>query len=223
MISRKLSMSVICVIIMFFIVQISHASGLIEGISAVLSKEIRLTWNEETFIPKESDGAIVYPIVYNGRTYLPARFIADKAGIHVGWDDKTKTVSFKQLSQNVQQEPYKDNGIIGEWKGVYSGSQGDTSVTIKVTKNELEKYVADFSFGPLDYNPNVATGRFYMDVDYNSETHAIKFIGAKWISNPKNYFMVNFIGSVSGDYINGAVVMENGKSTTGYFTIKKSH
>ena len=71
------------------------ATDVEEVIHAVLNKSIRLTWNGEEFLPIDPvTHDRVYPIVYNGRTYIPARFIAEKAGVLVDWDDDTKTVSF---------------------------------------------------------------------------------------------------------------------------------
>ena len=66
-----------------------------EIINAILHKNIQMTWNGDEFAPVDPvSNERVYPIVYNDRTYIPARFIAEKAGIAVGWDEGTNTVSF---------------------------------------------------------------------------------------------------------------------------------
>ena len=66
-----------------------------EIINAILNKNIRMIWNDEEFEPVDPvNNERVYPIVYNDRTYIPARFIAEKAGIVVDWDDDTNTVLF---------------------------------------------------------------------------------------------------------------------------------
>jgi len=71
-----------------------YAGSNLEQISAYLNRGVTLTWNGVPFYPQEADGSRVFPITYNGRTYIPAKFIAEKAGLGVGWDGTTSTVSF---------------------------------------------------------------------------------------------------------------------------------
>jgi len=70
-----------------------YAGSTLEQISAYLNKGVTLTWNGQAFYPQEDDGSRVYPITYNGRTYLPVKFVAEKAGLNVDWDEVTSTVS----------------------------------------------------------------------------------------------------------------------------------
>lgn len=91
-----------------------YAGALLEPISAYLNKGITLTYNGVAFYPQEEDGTRVYPITYNGRTYVPAKFIAEKAGLTVGWNGNTSTVSFTTpdyVAPEVQPGVYK---VIGE-------------------------------------------------------------------------------------------------------------
>lgn len=60
--------------------------------TAILNKNLKFTMDGEPFVPREDDGSICYPLTYNDRTYIPARFIAEKAGMSVDWDGATQTV-----------------------------------------------------------------------------------------------------------------------------------
>ena len=60
--------------------------------TAILNKNIKFTVNGEAFVPTETDGSICYPLTYKDRTYIPARFIAEKAGLSVEWVGETKTI-----------------------------------------------------------------------------------------------------------------------------------
>lgn len=60
--------------------------------TAILNKNIKFTVNGEAFVPTEADGSICYPLTYKDRTYIPARFIAEKAGLSVEWVGETKTI-----------------------------------------------------------------------------------------------------------------------------------
>ena len=89
-------------------VTILAAAGGEEIISAILNKDTRMTWNGDEFLLIDTvTNEPVYPIVYKDRTYIPARFIAEKAGVQVDWDDETKTVSFQtqpEVSVNVSDD-----------------------------------------------------------------------------------------------------------------------
>lgn len=61
----------------------------------LLNKNIDFTFDNEKFTPTETDGSVVFPLMYNDRTYMPARFIAEKAGVTVTWNGNTNTVGFE--------------------------------------------------------------------------------------------------------------------------------
>lgn len=60
--------------------------------TAILNKNLKFTMDGEPFVPREDDGSICYPLTYNDRTYIPARFIAEQAGLAVDWDGASQTV-----------------------------------------------------------------------------------------------------------------------------------
>lgn len=69
----------------------SAASGLQE-IAAYLNANItvKLDGEAQTFL--DAQGNRVYPITYNGTTYLPVRAVAGLVGLDVDWDQATQTV-----------------------------------------------------------------------------------------------------------------------------------
>lgn len=72
--------------------------------TALLNKNIKFTVNGEPFVPMEADGSICYPLTYKGRTYIPARFIAEKAGLSVNWDGATQTIKldYNETTEDVE-------------------------------------------------------------------------------------------------------------------------
>ncbi len=79
--------------------------------TAILNKNIKFTVNGEPFVPTETDGSICYPLTYRDRTYIPARFIAEKAGLSVEWIGETKTIKLdyaeivEEIEVNVPTQP----------------------------------------------------------------------------------------------------------------------
>ena len=77
-------------------------------VEAVINQAIKFKFDGEAFVPKEADGTILYPLTYKDRTYIPARFIMERAGIEVTWDEATQTVGFNTVSKPVESEKVDD-------------------------------------------------------------------------------------------------------------------
>ena len=91
---RNRSFFVLCVVLALLI-GISTgaaAAGQLEEIRAYLNRgiTIRLDGVEQTMY--DANGKVVYPITYNGTTYVPLRGVSTMLGIDVEWDGSTKTV-----------------------------------------------------------------------------------------------------------------------------------
>ena len=71
---------------------VAFASSLTTEIKAILTKEFTIKYYGEVQNMKDGSGNPVYPIVYEGTTYLPVRAVSDMMGIPVDWDASTKTV-----------------------------------------------------------------------------------------------------------------------------------
>jgi len=56
----------------------------------------------------------IAPIVQNGRTLVPVRFIAEKFGADVGWDDATQTVTVKKGNKTITLQIGSDQMQVGE-------------------------------------------------------------------------------------------------------------
>ena len=68
------------------------AAGGSQTISALLNRDITITYNGQAQSFKDVNGNAVYPITYNGTTYLPVRGVSDLVGLPVQWDGATNTV-----------------------------------------------------------------------------------------------------------------------------------
>ena len=62
------------------------------------AKEVTLSINDKEIkmtIGKTLEKYGVAPVIIDGRTFVPVRFVADELGANVAWDDATKTVTIK--------------------------------------------------------------------------------------------------------------------------------
>jgi hypothetical protein len=139
---------------MVLVLFLSFASGFsaesVRAITAYLNANISMTWDGEAFVPREADGTELEPIVYNGRTYLPAKFVADKAGVDVTWDEATKTVRFRSRSTDRNPaEPYLDDNNLPRNSGVLNDLT-IVSFDLEVERGDDDDHDLDISFDPLD-------------------------------------------------------------------------
>lgn len=69
-------------VVALFTATVAGATGALQEISSIIDKRITMSWNWESFIPKDDvTGQKLYPIIYNGRSYLSARYVAEAAGL----------------------------------------------------------------------------------------------------------------------------------------------
>ena len=62
------------------------------------TKEVTLSINDKEIkmtIGKTLEKYGVAPVIIDGRTFVPVRFVADELGANVVWDDATKIVTIK--------------------------------------------------------------------------------------------------------------------------------
>jgi hypothetical protein len=78
---------------------IVYAAGGSAAITACVNNALHITYNGGAFEPAEADGSEIPPILYNGRTYLPVRAVAERSGIYVDYDDKTSEVILKSENE----------------------------------------------------------------------------------------------------------------------------
>ncbi|MHA7963727.1 stalk domain-containing protein [Paenibacillus sp. CAU 1782] len=64
----------------------------LQAIKANLNLGLQFKLNGESWIPKDAKGKNVYPITYNGTTYLPIRSAGEALGVEVGWEASNNTV-----------------------------------------------------------------------------------------------------------------------------------
>lgn len=89
------------------------ASNGIQKIQADLDPTISVKLNGETQILKDAQGSRIYPITYQGNTYLPIRAVAGLAGLGVDWDQATRSVLLGDPAEGVD--------LIDTYKNYYSG------------------------------------------------------------------------------------------------------
>lgn len=93
----------------------------------------------------DANGTEVYPLVYNGTTYLPVRSIGNLMGKNVGWDSATSTITlngkfaFDQIKNALMVNgiTYKEVKMAAEMIGATEGYKYETA------EGNIEVYLID--------------------------------------------------------------------------------
>ncbi|MCD7947829.1 MAG: copper amine oxidase N-terminal domain-containing protein [Oscillospiraceae bacterium] len=99
MFKKKFVATVLAVAVVSSAMTAFAATGL-QDIRAQLNYDIKINYNSQEQILYDADGNRVYPISYNGTTYVPVRAVSNIFGIPVNWDSANNTVQLG--TQDVQ-------------------------------------------------------------------------------------------------------------------------
>lgn len=109
------------------------------------SKTIILTINSNTAMVNSKRYVLdTAPVIKDGRTLIPVRFVSEAMGHEVNWDDKTRSVKIKTKTPEPEKKPEKEPEKAPEKEFKYkitniSTSQSDTNALVTVTTDCTEK------------------------------------------------------------------------------------
>ncbi|KRE94907.1 hypothetical protein ASG89_31955 [Paenibacillus sp. Soil766] len=76
------------------------ADSNLKEITAYINQSINIKLNGNQFVPTDSEGNKLNPIIYNGDSYLPVRSLSQALGVPVNYDDLTSTIMLGEQGGN---------------------------------------------------------------------------------------------------------------------------
>ncbi|MCL2816448.1 MAG: copper amine oxidase N-terminal domain-containing protein, partial [Oscillospiraceae bacterium] len=92
LLKKQISVKMVLAILSALIFSITATAATVTTIQAQLRPDITIKYNGEIQTMKNANGEVVYPLSYNGTTYLPVRAISGLLNLPVDWDGATSTV-----------------------------------------------------------------------------------------------------------------------------------
>lgn len=84
-------------------------AAIAQNISAELRSDFTIVVDGTTRTFQDANGAVVYPLLYQGSTYLPIRAIGQVMGKNVGWNGTTNTVTLSGQSLVTDADSFNSN------------------------------------------------------------------------------------------------------------------
>lgn len=149
------------------------AAPAVQQISANLATDIQFTIKGKAWAPKDADGSALYPIIYNDRTYLPARAIGEALGVKVDWNNDTRTVILGDAA--VTPEPKKEEPKVEPKKEEPKQEEPKQ----EEPKKEEPKPAAELAISPTagDFNKN-NTADIPINITWGSATKITEIKGS---------------------------------------------
>ena len=166
------------------------AKNIQETIDAVYMN-VKLVIDGEEITPKDANGNIVEPFIYNGTTYLPVRAIGEAFDKDVHWDGETATVYVGDIVKPAKEvylydKPYLECGNSSEF---IAGKSKEFTDIEYICKNyvgfDLDKYERNAETKRFEYNNYVTyslnglakkvKGTFMPPQDRNEREYQFKF------------------------------------------------
>lgn len=141
------------------------AAGVVQEIKAQIRPDFTIIIDGEKTTFADVNGNTVYPVLYNGTTYLPLRAIGGLMGKEVGWDGANSTVTlsgpaFSNETPKETTQPVKTDMTIGQ-------------------KNALSKAKAYLSFSAFSYK-GLINQLEYDKFSHEDAVYAAENCGADW-------------------------------------------
>ena len=133
--------------------------------AAYLRQDVTVELNREKLSFTDEQGAVVYPITYNGSTYLPIRAISGLMGEPIEWNNAAKTVYIgKTLSMPVKYllDPAESPYV----KTVEDGASGNMS---NIVVREQRGIYVMYDFESLEFKNE--SGTVIYPINYNGSNY----------------------------------------------------
>ncbi len=148
---KKLFALIFSLVLIFSVSSVVFADNNLEDVSAYVNYGITIRYNGDAQTMYDANGGRVYPLTYNGSTYLPVRAVSAMLSVPVRWDGENNTVWLGEgesvAAANVAEKPE----LMANLEDVSAFL--NYGITIRYNGNEQTMYDANNNrVYPITYN-----------------------------------------------------------------------
>ncbi len=114
------------------------AAGMVDDIKAEIRRDFTVVIDGKTQTFKDAKGETVYPVLYEGTTYLPVRAIGEMMGKTVYWYEDEKKIELKDESSTVTDADVIVDGSKNDKTPTAGGGSGTTQYNAAISLDEAK-------------------------------------------------------------------------------------
>ena len=195
----KINKKILIALLMLVLVITSNlAYAALIPTDVILNKKIAITYNGETQQFKNANGEIVYPITFDGTTYLPIRSISCLFKAPIKWDGNTNSIYLGSGELDTIAAETISDFIPGEHKNISVYLNEDVKIyhsgDVQTFKDANGKVVYPLSYNGTTYLPvRAISGLYDANIQWDAETSTVaiaensKKWNGKFVSNVDGY------------------------------------
>ncbi len=88
---QKIMMFTMILLLLSFSI-VGFGAETVSKIEAYLANDMKFEVDGDLWQPVDKDGSLLYPIIYNGRSYVPVRALLESKGVNVDFNDLKRTI-----------------------------------------------------------------------------------------------------------------------------------
>lgn len=192
----KRLMSLALALVMIFGLTVNASAAVSQNVTAKLSPDIRVTLDGETQAMADANGNPVYPVLYNGTTYLPVRAIGNMMRLEVAWSPIDRTVMLFGHVAHTDASDKANSGTVPGAKPADITAQIDPGVIVEYDGKAQKMTDANGNtVYPILYNGTTylpvraVSDMLSIDVTWNQNTRTVALVKApKPTDDPSSYF-----------------------------------
>ena len=126
-------------------------AGTNQDITVELNQDIKIYHNNQVQTFKDVTGKVVYPLSYQGTTYLPVRAISNLYNANIAWDGATETVKITKAEPTIPADPNVVTEVVPVSGYASWGNNvtfyiyiGDKNIELDGAKFNLPKALCDY-------------------------------------------------------------------------------
>ena len=147
------------------------STGTPQNVTATFRPDVTVQVNGTDYVIRDTNGAQVAPLIYNGTTYLPLSTMGQILGVQVSWDAATQTVVVTD-----QGGPSTTSGLIGEDQA----RQIALAEVPGATVNDIYEFELDRDDGRLEYEGTI----YYNGMEYEFTIDGYSGAIRSWEAEP---------------------------------------
>ena len=209
---KRKSILFIMVLMLLSFSIIGYSSVNVERIEAFIAYDMGFRVDGEAWQPVDTDGTLLYPLIYRGRSYVPVRALLEEQGVWVDFENETRTIILDYEESRIGKYIDKATPVLFSKMPDFLDPDDDGDTILTVFEIEPQKMLENYPF-VIDFEMEMPVNK-EATVTFNGKPISIEEL-ARGNDRPSESLSLNF-GKIEVTYSNETgdiidIVIEEGQ------------